>query len=283
MKKGFLGDATKPPKPKAAKPADEATTQAAERTLPRTSADPAIHPRSIAFFNTLTDAQRDMLASMGSMTAQERSELGNALVATAVASQSTANASSALENLRAAGGTGPAFVSFGERAVVHRYISQQQLERIAVRLTSYPTAEAREAETVKAMRRFIACRQPLSDVRLVGCPVRHKMAPAVDLNGLKARMDVMSSMPGGTPERYNVNVKLPADGDDSDDGDEPNHIVVVEPKHLRPCPLAEDFRDQYHEKIPEDHAAEAWWAEQEEHYQKMQRMGMGFRGPPRPS
>ena len=134
------------------------------------------------------------------------------------------------------------------------------------------------------MRRFIAAGQPLTEVRLVGCPVRHKTAKHVDLNGLKARMDVMSSMPGGTPERYDVNVKLPAMGDDDDDDDdEPCHIVVVEPKHLRPAPLSECFRDEYHEKIPEDHMADAWWAEKEEHWQNMQRMGMGRMGPPRPA
>ena len=178
---------------------------------PRMDAGAAMESRALEFFNTLTDAQRDMLASMGGMTAQERSELGDALVATATASQATGVASG-LEDLKAAGGTGPAFVAFGERAVTHRYISQQQLDRIANRLTLYPTAEDREAETVKAMRRFIAARQPLSEVRLVGCPVRHKSAPKVDLNGLRARMDLMSSMPGGTPDRYNVNVKLPGTG-----------------------------------------------------------------------
>ena len=144
--------------------------------------------------------------------------------------------------------------------------------------------EERESETVKAMRRFIACSQPLGDVRLVGCPVRHKAAKHVDLNGLQAQMDSMSAMPGGTPERYNVRVKLPAAGDDDDDDDdEPNHLVQVEPKHLRPAPLGECFRDPHHAKIPEDHVADAWWAEKEEHWQKMQRMGMGRMGPPRPS
>ena len=132
MKKGFLSGA--------------ATPKAA-----RTSAGPAT-----AFFNTLTDRQRDILAGMGGMTAQERSEFGNALVATATASQSTGGGASGLEGLRSAGGTGPAFVAFGERAVLHRDLSQQQLERIAARLTSYATAEERESETVKAMRRFIA-------------------------------------------------------------------------------------------------------------------------------
>ena len=270
MKKGFLGGNT-------------------ERKAPRTGADPTMIARTRAFFDTLTDAQRDLLVSMSEATAEERSDLGNALISAAVASQTSGNSASALDALKADSGTGPAFVAFGERAVVHRYISQQQLERIAARLTSYPTAEEREAETVKAMRRFIACTQPLSEVRLVGCPTRHKMAPTVDLNGLKARMDTMSSMPGGTPERYNVGVKLPSGSgggggsDDDDDDDEPSHVVQVEPKYLRPCPLAEDPRDQFHAKIPEDHAAEAWWAEQEEHYSMMQRMGMGSRGPPRPS
>lgn len=259
MKKGFLSGA--------------ATPKAA-----RTSADPAT-----AFFNTLTDRQRDILAGMDGMTAQERSEFGNALVAAATASQSTGGGASGLEGLRSAGGTGPAFVAFGERAVLHRYISQQQLERIAARLTSYATAEERESETVKAMRRFIACSQPLSQVRLVGCPVRHKVAEHVDLNGLKARMDLMSAMPGGTPERYNVNVKIPGMDDEDDEVDDPCHIVVVEPKHLRPAPLGECMRDEYHEKIPEDHVADAWWAEKEEHWQQMQRMGMGRMGPPRPS
>ena len=55
MKKGFLSGA--------------ATPKAA-----RTSATPAT-----AFFNTLTDRQRDILAGMGGMTAQERSEFGNAV------------------------------------------------------------------------------------------------------------------------------------------------------------------------------------------------------------
>jgi len=272
MKKGFLGGNMKA--------ATEPSTEPAGRKMPRTSADPAA-----AFFSTLTDAQRDMLAGMGSMTPQERSEFGVALVAAATAWQDTGGGVSGLEGLRAAGGTGPAFVAFGERAVTHRYISQQQLERIAARLTSYSTADEREHETVKAMRRFIAASQPLTEVRLVGCPVRHKAAKHVDLNGLQARMDVMSAMPGGTPERYNVNVKLPSagGGDDSDEDDEPCHIVVVEPKHLRPAPLDECSRDQFHEKIPEDHVADAWWAEKEQHWQSMQRMGMGRMGPPRPS
>ena len=231
----------------------------------------AMRPQALAFFNTLTDAQRDMLAGMSGLTENERSELGRALVEAAIASQSSAAMASGLEKLRAAGGTGPAFVAFGERAVVHRYMSQQQLERVAARLTSYPTAEEREAETVKAMRRFIACGQPLFEVRLVDCPVRHKRAPSIDLNGLKARMDLHSSMPGGTPERYNVGVKLPSCGggggssdDDDDDDDDPNSVVQVEPRHLRPCPLSEDYRDEHAEKIPEDHFAEA--SEMEERY-----------------
>ena len=44
---------------------------------------------------------------------------GSALVEAAIASQSSAAMASGLEKLRAAGGTGPAFVAFGERAVVH--------------------------------------------------------------------------------------------------------------------------------------------------------------------
>ena len=253
---------------------------------------PTMRPQALAFFNTLTDAQRDMLAGMSGLTENERSELGRALVEAAIASQSSAAMASGLEKLRAAGGTGPTFVAFGERAVVHRYMSQQQLERVAARLTSYPTAEEREAETVKAMRRFIACGQPLFEVRLVDCPVRHKRAPSIDLNGLKARMDLHRLMPGGTPERYNVGVKLPSSGgggggssdddDDDDDDDDPNCVLQVEPRHLRPCPLSEDYRDEHAEKIPEDHFAEAWWAEMEERYAQRQRMGLGNFGPPRP-
>lgn len=227
---------------------------------------------TLAFFKTLTDAQRDMLAGMGSMTSSQRSVLGNILVAAAVTSQSVGESTPGLEKLLAAGGTGPAFVAFGERAVVHSYISKQKLDRIAVRLTSYPTPEECEAETAKAMRRFIACGQPLTDVRLVGCPVRHKSAPKVDLNGLRATMGSMgASMPSGTPERYNVAVRLPSKHGGDDLGEAPKHIVQVEPKYLRPCPLAEDVRDPAHAKIPEDHAAEEWWAEQQVRYKKLQR------------
>ena len=34
----------------------------------------SMDPRALAFFNTLTDSQRDMLANMGGMTEQERSD-----------------------------------------------------------------------------------------------------------------------------------------------------------------------------------------------------------------
>ena len=83
----------------------------------------------------------------------------------------------------------------------------------------------------------------------------------------------------------NVNVKLPATdgGHDDDEDDEPCHNVVVEPKYLRPAPLSECYYDEYHHKIPEDHMADTWWAEKEEHWQKMQRMGCGGMGPPRPT
>ena len=68
---------------------------------------------SFSFFNTLTDTQRDMLASMGRLTTQdERSELvGIALIAAATASQSTDGGTFALES-RAA----PACVTCAQRA-----------------------------------------------------------------------------------------------------------------------------------------------------------------------
>ena len=39
---------------------------------------------------------------------------------------------------------------------------------------------------------------------------------------------------------------------------------------------------EHAEKIPEDHFAEAWWADVEERYAQRQRMGLGNFGPPRP-
>ena len=50
-------------------------------------------------------------------------------------------------------------------------------------------------------------------------------------------------------------------------------------------PLKYDFRDACHEKIPEDHAADAWFDASVAHYEKnlplMQMLG-GMRGPMRP-
>ena len=114
----------------------------------------------------------------------------------------------------------------------------------------------------------------MGDIRLEGCPVRHKHAMDVDINVLTARLDP-SSPPGGSPEVYNVMVQLPGD-------EEPMSIVRVQPKYFRAVALAGDYRDANFEKIPEDHEADAWYAAKLQHYNKMQLMGICF-GPPRPS
>ena len=79
----------------------------------------AMPPQALAFFNTLTDAQRDMLASMSGLTENERSELGDALLEAAIASQSSGDAKSGLEKLRAAGGTGPPPLSNKLTPLIH--------------------------------------------------------------------------------------------------------------------------------------------------------------------
>ena len=105
-------------------------------------------------------------------------------------------------------GTGPAFQAFGQRAVDLRYIPQEELDQIATRLSGYSEGE-REAAIVVAMRRFLSMGQPMgSSIVLVDCPVRHKSAKNIDLNGLPAIID-RNAPPGGKPEVYNVAVQIP--------------------------------------------------------------------------
>ena len=145
--------------------------------------------------------------------------------------------------------------------------------------------------TVAAMRRFIANSQPLGGkIVLVGCPVRHKSRPDFDLNGIVVHTE---GLPGGTPERYNIQVPVKEKkkgkvrgfkpGEDDDDADV-MFVVQVEPRYMRTVPIACDFSDEYHEKIPEDHMAEAWYAAEEARYEKNLPMlrALGGRGPARP-
>ena len=152
-----------------------------------------------AFFKTLSESQRAKLAALASVSEAEQFEVGKALVAAAVRSLAKPEGNP-LDALGAAGGTGPALVAFGQRAVRHRYITQDQLDRLASRIVS---SDDVEAEAVAGIRRFIACMQPLMDVVLVGCPTRHKSCPRVDPNGRRAVMN-SNAPPGGNPERYNV-------------------------------------------------------------------------------
>lgn len=176
----------------------------------------------------------------------------------------------------ATGTTGPAFAAFGARAVLFRYMTQPQLDRIAGRLVACKEPDKREAAVVAAMRRFLVMTQPLGgDLRIEGLPNNEY---AQDLNGLPANIDG-TSPPGGKPEVYNMCVQLPGD-------DEPNSVFRVAPKYMRPAPIVDDWpcRDAYHDKIPEDDKADQWYEEQVRKYEQLQLMmgGQSF-GPSRPT
>lgn len=172
-------------------------------------------------------------------------------------------------------GTGPAFEAIGERAVLHRYITQPALDVIRKRIQELPASEQEDA-LVCAMRRFCACLQPMSSVVLSG----HV------LEGLPARL-VGCAPPGGSPEVYNVEVMAGGGqaGSPLGTGLACPLLIRVEPKHFRPAPLESDLRDEMHEAIPADHEAEAWFAERvlvsEMMFRAEKRMGASF-GPGRP-
>lgn len=248
---------------------------------------------SKAFFDTLSNAQREQLAAMSSMTDKELSAFGKDLVSASV-EHCKPGPSSKFRKLEKEEGTGDALAAFLKRAVDFKYITQAEHDRILARISAIAAAQEREMATVAAMRRFIANTQPLGgNMVLVGCPVRHKDRPDFDLNGVLVRTE---GLPGGTPERYNVQVAVKErkkgkvvrgfkPGEDDDDADA-WLVVQVEPRYMRPVPIACDFSDEYHEKIPEDHMAEAWYAAEEARYAKNEKltmlMALGGRGPARP-
>jgi hypothetical protein len=212
-----------------------------------------------AFFDSLSGAQRIALSNLAPLSAEEQENAGKALIAAAVkhCAPPAADLKRKLDT-----GTGPALEAFGKKAVEFRYISQAELDRIRARIRGLPTEEEREAATVAAMRRFLAFSQPFGlDMVLTGCPLRQEDNPKIDVNGLPASLDSMSGPPSGNPEGYNICVKMP--GDDEDD--DPSWMMRgVEPKYMRP---ADPMFDEYAEKIPEDHAAEAWWEAKMHHYE----------------
>jgi hypothetical protein len=245
-----------------------------------------------AFYNTLSNAQREHLAAMTNMTDKELSAFGKDLISASVEHCTPVPSSKHRKLETEEEGTGPALTAFLKRAVEFKYITQAEHDRILARISAIPAAPEREMAMVAAMRRFIANTQPLGgNMVLVGCPVRHKSKPDFDLNGIIVRTE---GLPGGTPERYNINVPVKEKkkgkargfkpGEDDDDADA-MLVVQVEPRHMRPVPIACDFSDEYHEKIPEDHMAEAWYAAEEARYEKNlpMLMALGGRGPARPS
>ncbi len=96
------------------------------------AASPSVEPSPMgelgeAFFKTLSESQRAKLAALAAVSEAEQFEVGKALVAAAVRSLAKPEGRP-LDALGAAGGTGPALVAFGERAVRHRYITQDQID-----------------------------------------------------------------------------------------------------------------------------------------------------------
>lgn len=224
---------------------------------------------------SLTDEQRGMIAQLAPKSDSEKSHFGQQLVAAAAAAIQQPKGDPLSTLAAAKGTTGPAFAAFGNRAVHFRYMTQDQLDRIAGRLVDVCDAEVREAAVVAAMRRFLALSQPLGgEVRLVGAPQRSSQ----DLNGLNAQIDGLSP-PGGSPEVYNLCVQLPGQ-------DEPQSVFRIEPKYMRPAPIVDNWPcyDPNHDKIPEDDNADGWYDEQVTKYEQLLIM-MGGRcyGPSRPS
>ena len=227
---------------------------------------------------------------MAIMTDKELSAFGKDLISASV-EHCTPVPSSKHRKLETDEGTGPALAAFLKRAVEFKYITQAEHDRILARISAIAGAPEREMATVAAMRRFIANSQPLGGkIVLVGCPVRHKSRPDFDLNGIVVHTE---GLPGGTPERYNIQVPVKEKkkgkvrgfkpGEDDDDADV-MFVVQVEPRYMRTVPIACDFSDEYHAKIPEDHMAEAWYAAEEARYEKNLPMlrALGGRGPARP-
>mmetsp|Transcript_31735 Transcript_31735/g.81289 ORF Transcript_31735/g.81289 Transcript_31735/m.81289 type:complete len:255 (+) Transcript_31735:250-1014(+) len=232
-------------------------------------------------FRSFNEPQRKLIVQLSQCPEQ----LGIALVAKAKSvddpAASLGGSKAVLEALQAGTATGPAFAAFGERAVKLQYITQEQLDTVAVRLAGIEDPAEREEETVKAMRRFLCTCQPLGDnIRVQpNCKVftrgtkSGQRKQVFDLNGMELSIEG-TSPPGGEPERYNVLLEEDEDGSQA--------VLQIEPKYLRPCPMSECYgRDCNAAKIPEDHEADEWWEGILAHHRKCQMLGL--MGPARPS
>jgi hypothetical protein len=165
---------------------------------------------------------------------------------------------SAVSDLAAAAGTtGPAFSAFGQRAVALNYMTQEQLDQVAQRLVDTDD-DQREAAVVEAMRRFIALNQPLSNnMRLKGFHIK-------SLNGLPVRC-YTNAPPGGTPEVYNIAIRLPGELEEWLD-------LRVNPRYLRPGKHAAS-PDPYASRIPADgRAANLWFKKVVADFESMERL-----------
>ena len=226
------------------------------------------------FFDSLSNTQREQLATMKNMSEEEHSALGKFLVSASVEHCTPMPSSTKVKLSEDEGGTGPALAAFCERALAFKYITRPEHDRIIARISGIATAEEREAAAVAAMRRFVANTQPLGRMMLVDCPVRHKRYPDVDLNGIIVHTE---GLPGGTPERYNVTVPLKQGKKgkmrgfkpkQDDDEAEVSLLVQVQPRYMRPIPIEHDYSDECHDIIPEDHMADAWFNEEVARYEK---------------
>lgn len=238
---------------------------------------PSLETMVERLFFSLTPEQRKLLGTLSNLSRREQAMLGPDLICRAEtcasAEAAILKACTGLKRQRVdeppctelANGTGPAFESIGERAVQHHYITKSALNAIRKRIKCLPESEQEQA-LICAMRRFCACMQPMSSIVLSG----HA------LQGYPARL-IGCAPPGGNPEVYNVAVMIA-------NNVEPM-LVRVEPKHFRPAPIERDERDDMHEVIPEDHEAEAWFAERvlvsEMMFRAEKSMGASF-GPGRP-
>ena len=232
-------------------------------------------PLGRAFFDSLSNEQRQTLADMRALTDDERSAFVSFLISEAVGQcAGVPDAALARRKRRLDEGTGPAFLAFARRALEFEYISSQEHERVTARLSALPE-EQREEAVVRAMRRFIAGMQPLGDnVVLVDCPVRHESHPGLDLNGIRVRCE---GLPGGSPERYNVTIPIKGEMGkevrglglhESDDEASMLLEAEVEPRYMRPAPVQHGCRDEQSHPIPEDQAAEAWFEKEVALYEK---------------
>eukprot|EP00951_Prasinocladus_malaysianus_P002821 scaffold20031_cov28-Prasinocladus_malaysianus.AAC.1 len=236
-------------------------------------------------FDSLNETQRKLIVKLS----ENPKRLGTTLVEKAKKMEEPARGlggSEAVQDALEAGTeSGAAFVAFGKRAVKLRYLSQEQLDAVVVRLVGVEDPEERELETVKAMRRFLSTPQPMGvNIRVQpNCKtftkkLKNGKEETYDLNGMELNIDGFAP-PGGDPERYNVVCEEDEDGCQA--------VLEIEPKYLRPCPPEEcDGPDEYADEIPEDHKADEWWAGVLAHHKKCELIsrfsGQKF-GPSRPS